>query len=41
MSSTNDINITNPSSSSDENIREDYTTEQSNNYSISKSNVTS
>ena len=41
MSSTNDINITNPSSSSDVNIREDYSTEPSNNYSISKSNVPS
>jgi nucleotide-binding universal stress UspA family protein len=41
MSSTNDVNVTNPSSSSYVNIREDYSTGPSNNYSISKSNVPS
>jgi nucleotide-binding universal stress UspA family protein len=41
MSSTNDVNVTNPSSSSYVNIREDYSTEPSNSYSISKSNVPS
>jgi nucleotide-binding universal stress UspA family protein len=40
MNSSNDVNITNPSSSSYSNVREDdYSKESSNNYSISKSNV--
>ena len=42
MNSSNDVNITNPSSSSYSNVREeDYSKESSNNYSISKSNVPS
>jgi hypothetical protein len=41
MSSTNDANVRNSSPSSYVNIREDYSTEPSNNYSISKSNVPS
>jgi nucleotide-binding universal stress UspA family protein len=43
MNSSNDVNITNPSSSSSySNVREDdYSKESSNNYSISKSNVPS
>ena len=41
MSSTNDANVRNLSPSSYVNIREDYSTEPSNNYSISKSNVPS
>ena len=41
MSSTNDANVRNSSLSSHVNIREDYSTEPSNNYSISKSNVPS
>jgi hypothetical protein len=42
MNSSNDVNITNPSSSSYSNVREDdYSKESSNNYSISKSNIPS
>lgn len=43
MNSSNDVNITNPSSSSSyTNVREDdYSKESSNNYSISKSNIPS
>jgi nucleotide-binding universal stress UspA family protein len=41
MNSSNDVNITNPSSSSYSNVRDDYSKESSNNYSISKSNVPS
>ena len=42
MNSSNDVNITNPSSSSYSNVREDdYSKESSNNYFISKSNVPS
>ncbi|MCC2648512.1 MAG: Universal stress protein family protein [Nitrososphaeraceae archaeon] len=43
MNSSNDVNITNPSSSSSySNVREDdYSKESSNNYSISKSNIPS
>src|SRR5688500_17821966 len=42
MNSSNDVNITNTSSSSYSNVREDdYSKESSNNYSISKSNIPS